>query len=171
MAYGSDAITLVGYTDSDFAGDIKTAKSTTGFVFELNGAAVVWGSKLQGYVTTSTCEAEYVAACHGAKEAVWLRGVLRDLGIAAAVCEPSEMNIDNHGAMLLVQTPATNQRTKHINVSYHYTREAVARGEIVVVPVSTDFQHADMFTKALSSAVFKINRESIGLSQLRGVCE
>ena len=171
LAYGSDTLCLVGYTDSDFAGDIKTAKSTTGFVFELNGPAVVWGSKLQGYVTTSTCEAEYVAACHGAKEAVWLRGVLRDLGIASAVCEPSEMTIDNHGAMLLVQNPVTNQRTKHINVSYHYTREAVARGEIMLVPVSTDFQQADMFTKALSSSVFSINRESIGLRQFGGLCE
>ena len=117
-------------------------------------------------VTTSRCEAEYTAACHGVKEAVWFRGVLRDLGVSQATSEPSDMHIDNHGVLLLVQNPSTSQRTKHISVAYHFTREAVARGEVDVVPVSTEYQHADMLTKSLSSSVFKGNGASVGLAPI-----
>jgi hypothetical protein len=73
--------------------------------------------------------------------------------------------MDNHDARLLVQNPATNKRTKEIRFSFHYIREAAARGEIDVVPVATESQHADMFTKPLSVSVFMANCAAIGLSE------
>ena len=69
---GTGQQTLEGYVDSDFAGDMDTRKSTTGFVFILNGGAISWGSKKQQSVATSTVEAEYIAASHAIKEGVWL---------------------------------------------------------------------------------------------------
>jgi hypothetical protein len=165
LCYGSDELHLTAYTGSDFAGDLTTAKSTTSCVVEFNGAAISWGSKLQSVVTTSTCEAEHVAACYGAKEVVWLTSVLRTLGLLPSDSMPTALCMDNHGALFLVQNPATNQKTKHIRVSFHYIREAVARGEIDVVPVATEFQHADMFTKSLSVSVFKANCAAIGLNE------
>jgi hypothetical protein len=165
ICYGSVELHLTANTDSVFAGDLTTAKSTTGCVVEFNGVAISWGSKLQSVVTTSTCAAEYVAACYGAKEVVWLRSVLRTLGVLPSDSLPTALCMDNHRALLLVQNPATNQKTKHIRVSFHYIRDAVARGEIDVVPVATEFHYADMFTKPLSVSVFKANCAAIGLSE------
>ncbi|XP_059306462.1 uncharacterized mitochondrial protein AtMg00810-like [Lycium ferocissimum] len=69
---------LVGYCDSDWAGDVDDRKNTTGFVFLFGNSAFTWNSKKQPIVTLSTCEAEYVAAscvCH----AIWLRSLLEEL--------------------------------------------------------------------------------------------
>ncbi|RVW85457.1 Retrovirus-related Pol polyprotein from transposon TNT 1-94 [Vitis vinifera] len=68
-----------GYVDADFAGDIDSRKSTTGFVFTLGGTAISWASNLQKIVTLSTTEAEYVAATEAGKEMIWLRGFLDEL--------------------------------------------------------------------------------------------
>ena len=63
---------LQGYVDTDFAGDIDSRKSTTGFVFTLGGTAILWASNLQKIITLSTAEAEYVAATEVGKEMIWL---------------------------------------------------------------------------------------------------
>lgn len=72
------AETLVGYRDADYSGDLETSRSTTGFLFTLNGEAVSWGSKRQATITHSTTEEEHVAAAVVAKEAVWLRRLILD---------------------------------------------------------------------------------------------
>ena len=71
---------LWGYVDADFAGDIDSRKSTTGFVFTLCGTAISWTSNLQKIVTLSTIEAEYVAATEVEKEMIWVHGFLDELG-------------------------------------------------------------------------------------------
>ena len=74
------SLKLQGYVDADFAGDIDSRKSTTGFVFTLGGTIISWASNLQKIVTLSTIEAEYVAATETGKEMIWLHGFLDDLG-------------------------------------------------------------------------------------------
>lgn len=71
---------LLAYTDSDYAGDVDNRKSTTGYVIMLNNGPSAWCSKRQQCTTLSTTEAEYVAACESAKELVWLRSLLKDIG-------------------------------------------------------------------------------------------
>ena len=71
----------VGFTDSDFQGDIDSRKSTSGYVFTLNGGAICWRSIKQTCVADSTTEAEYVAASEAAKEAVWLKKFILDLQV------------------------------------------------------------------------------------------
>jgi len=66
--------------DSDHGGCVLTRRSTTGWVFELNGSVIAWSSKSQATVLTSTSESEVVAVSEAAKEAVWLRGMLEELG-------------------------------------------------------------------------------------------
>jgi hypothetical protein len=163
LCYGSESM-LVGYTDSDFAGDINTAKSTTGRVLELNGAAIFWASKRQSVVATSTCEAEDIAAAFGAKEASWLRSMLRELKCSDMLGGSTPIGVDNNGALCLLQNGGTNSNTKHIRVAYHYARECHASGEIEFITCNTEDQHADFLTKSLAAGVFgsQIARSGVG---------
>jgi hypothetical protein len=137
---------LIGYADASFAADKDTRRSHTGFVFLLAGGAVAWRSKRQQCVTLSTAEAEYVALCSAAKDAIPLLRALRFLGVQQRTVELLE---DNTAAARLAADPAASQRTKHVDVQFHYVREQVRRGRITVVAVRTQEQHADVLTKAL----------------------
>ena len=152
---------LIGYTDSDFAGDTDTRKSTTGFIFLLFGGAVAWGSKRQSCTTLSTTEAEYVAACETTKEAMWLRYLLKQIGMLPN--GPFLLLCDNQSAIRLVRNPEHHQRTKHIAVRYHFIREKQAAGDINVSYVNTRDQLADIFTKPLEPSRFVIIRKLIGV--------
>jgi hypothetical protein len=92
----------LGYADSDFAGELDTGRSRTGYVFVMAGGAISWKSNLQTTVATSSTEAEYMAASDAAKEAVWLRRLLGDLGMD--VC--FQILVDNSGALFQVQNDA-----------------------------------------------------------------
>jgi hypothetical protein len=136
----------VGYCDADFAGDIDTRRSTTGYVFIVNGGAVSWASKRQPTVAASTTEAEYMAAAFAAKECLWLRKLFVELGIPSACIE---IKGDNQSALKLLKHPVNSARSKHIDVLHHFVRERVAMGQLNFSYVSTHMQTADVLTKAL----------------------
>ncbi len=69
---------LIGYSDADWGGDINDRKSTSGYIFKLNGGAVSWRSKKQSGVALSTAEAEYVALSAAAQEAMWLKQLMSE---------------------------------------------------------------------------------------------
>jgi len=72
---------VIGYVDSDYVSDLDKRRSLTGFVFTLSGCAISWKVTLQSTVALSTIEAEYMAAAETVKEAMWLRGLVNDLGL------------------------------------------------------------------------------------------
>lgn len=152
---------LVGYSDSDWAGDIDDRKSTTGFVFYMGDAAFTWTSKKQPIVTLSTCEAEYVAATSCVCHAIWLRNLLKELNLAQK--EATEICIDNKSAIALAKNPVFHERSKHIDTKYHKIREFVSKKEIQLKFVKSNDQIADIFTKPLKMETFSKLRASLGV--------
>lgn len=164
ITYGSNELgDLIGFTDADFARDIDTRRSTTGYVFMLGNGAITWKSKRQKTVALSTTEAEYMAACDGAREAVWLRQLMKDVGYEQE--RPTTMNIDNQSAILLIKNPELHHRTKHIDVRLHFIRDLYEDSIISAEYIETGKQLADVFTKPLASNVFNSNIFGLGMEK------
>jgi hypothetical protein len=160
---GAKSPDIIGYCDADYAGDIDTRRSTTGYVFMLNGGAISWSSRRQQTVAASTTEAEYMAAAHAVKEALWLRKLLSDLN------QPSDtiaIRADNQSAIKLLKNPISSVRSKHIDVIYHFARERVARKEVAFSYIKTTDMVADILTKAVPENKFIFCRDNMGLSQV-----
>ena len=98
---------ITGWTDSSWGCDIDNGKSTSGYIFQLYGGSVSWSSQKQVTVAKSTCEAEYMGQSDAASEAVWIRGLLEDLGLFPN--RPTTLNADNHGAIRLASNPKNHR--------------------------------------------------------------
>ena len=155
----SDA--LVGYSDADYAADIDTRRSTTGYVFMMNGGCIAWSSKRQATVSLSTTEAEFIAASEATKEAIWLRKLL--LEIEHGCSGPTTLNVDNQSAIKLTRNPEFHRRSKHIDVRYHFICEKLRNNEIDTKYVSTHDQCADILTKPLSYDKFNVLRTKLNV--------
>jgi len=159
IVYGGKSA-LAGYCDADYAGDVDTRRSTTGYLFVLHGGAISWSSKLQPTVAVSTAEAEYMSAAAAVKEALWLRKLLADLQMHVGTVQ---MYCDNQAALSLLKHPIASARSKHIDVVHHFARERVARGEVSFVYCQSSEMLADCLTKALPDVSFMFCRNSMGL--------
>lgn len=164
IRFGAGQRGMVTYSDSDWAGDIETRRSTTGYVVLVDGAAVVWNSKLQPTVATSTVEAEYMASASAARELIWLRNILSDIGMKPE--GPLLIKGDNQGAISTAHNPMVTVRTKHIDVQHHFIRDRVRRKEIEFSYVPTAMQVADVLTKAVGAAKVQSCREMMGLVEV-----
>ncbi|GKA99022.1 retrovirus-related pol polyprotein from transposon TNT 1-94, partial [Tanacetum coccineum] len=154
---------LIGFTDSDYAGDLDDRKSTSGYVFLMSSGAVSWCSTKQPVVTLSTTEAEFIAAASSACQVVWLRRILEKL--SQVQHSPTVVYCDNTSAIRLSRNPVMHGRSKHIDVRFHFLRELVNDGVVELVQCSTQEQVADILTKPLKLDAF------LKLRQLLGVCE
>lgn len=163
LVYQADSLMPIGYTDSDFQSDNESRKSTSGYVFTLDGGAISWRSVKQTCVADSTMEAEYVAASEAAKEAVWLRNFFLDLSVIPSMQLPITLYCDNSGAVANSKEPRTHKKTKHIECKYHLIRDIVQRGDVLVTKVTSEDNLADPFTKSLTSKVFDRHVEGMGV--------
>ena len=161
---GIDA-TLTGYSDADWGGDLRTQRSTTGYVFQIQGSTVRWCSKRQACVSRSSTEAEYIALSTACEEGVWLRRLVSDIQIKQN--GPSTVFEDNQGAIELSKNPKFHNRTKHIDVSYHYVREQVNLNIISVKYCPTEDMIADVMTKGLSKTDFEKFRNKLGVLEIK----
>ena len=152
---------FVGFCDADYAGDLDFRRSTTGYVFNFNGGAISWSSRLQATVAASTAEAEYMAAAAAVKEATWLRMLLADFNIPLSTVT---IQCDNQAAIKLLGNPIASQRSKHIDVAYHFARERVALKEILFTYCSSSAMVADCLTKALPEQQFVMCRDGMGMT-------
>ena len=157
---------LVGYSDSDLAGDINDRKSTTGVVFFLNGSPITWTSQKQKVVALSSCEAEYMAAATAACQGIWLSRLYGEL----ARSDPMTVKlfIDNKSAIALSKNPVHHDRSKHIDIRFHFIRECIEDGKVPIEHVGTDKQLADLLTKALGRVRFSLLHQWLGVAELKG---
>ncbi|KAJ9522562.1 hypothetical protein QJQ45_008399 [Haematococcus lacustris] len=144
-----------------WTGDKDTARSTTGYVFTLHGAAISWSSRLQPTVAMSTAEAQYMAALGAVKEAVWLRKLMQDLGLPDTCVN---IMCDNQAALQLLNNPMASARSKYISVHHHFARERAARGEVMFTYSSTYEMTADVMTKPLAAVKLGYAKEGCGIS-------
>jgi transposase InsO family protein len=156
---------LVGYSDSDMAGDIDTRKSTTGVGFFLGGSIITWQSQKQRVVALSSCEAEYIAAATAACQGVWLARLLAELKGEEA--SPFSLKIDNESAIALSRNPVFHDRSKHIDVKFHYIRECVEENRVQLQSIKTEEQLADILTKALGRERFCELRSRLGVLHVK----
>ncbi|KAG7564482.1 hypothetical protein ISN44_As10g012460 [Arabidopsis suecica] len=120
LIYGGEAPSLIaGYSDSDYAGDVDSRRSMTGYVFTLGNSVISWKATLQPTVTLSTTEAEYMALTEAAKEGIWLKGLVSDLGLHH---DQATVYCDSLSAICLAKDQVHHERTKHIDVRYHFLR-------------------------------------------------
>ncbi|KMQ87096.1 retroelement pol polyprotein [Lasius niger] len=156
---GQNTNGLIVYSDSDYASDPDTRRSTSGYITVLAGGAVSWMSQRQRIVTLSTTEAEYVAACDATKEAIWIQRFLKSVGVNEK--GPTEMRLDNQGSIKLVKNLEFHKRTKHIDVRFHFIREVYENGQVDIKYVPSSKQLADILTKALPKNSFEANRAGL----------
>ncbi|KAJ9539198.1 hypothetical protein OSB04_031931 [Centaurea solstitialis] len=151
---------LTAYSDSDFAGCKIDRKSTTGGCHLLGGKLVSWTSKKQNSVSTSTAEAEYVAAGICCAQVLWLRNQLQDYDIQLSKIP---IYCDNTSAIAIANNPVLHSKTKHIEVRYHFIRDHVMNGDIELHFVPTEYQLADLFTKPLDVTRFNMLISELGM--------
>ncbi|CAA7020014.1 unnamed protein product [Microthlaspi erraticum] len=154
-------VSLYGFTDADFGGDLDGRKSTSGFVFLCGDTSVSWCSKKQATVSLSTTEAEYKASTLAAQECIWLRRLLEDL--FEPINKPVAIYGDNQSAIKLANNPVFHARTKHIELEHHFIREKVLDGTIEALEVRSEDNVADIFTKSLPKGQFELLRSKLGM--------
>jgi len=155
---------LIAYSDADHAGCKLDRKSTSGSVQFLGDKLVSWSSKKQNCVSTSTAEAEYVAAASCCSQVLWMKTQLSDYGFQF---NRIPIYCDSKSAIAISCNPVQHTKTKHIDVRYHFLKDHVEKGNIELYFVSTDFQLADLFTKPLDEQRFNFLKTKLGMLDLQ----
>ncbi|KAM1595278.1 hypothetical protein ACFX10_001586 [Malus domestica] len=143
---------LTAFSDSDWAADLNTRRSITGYVVYFGNNPISWQSKKQHSVSRSSTEAEYKALAHTAADIAWIRNILKDL--AVVLDDPPSIYCDNMSAIALSANPVFHSRIKHLDTDYHFVRERVQQGDMKVLYIPTEEQTADVLTKGLHSPSF-----------------
>ncbi|KAI3735651.1 hypothetical protein L6452_15159 [Arctium lappa] len=150
---------LTAYSDADHAGNMLDRKSTSGHVQFLGDRLVSWASKKQNCVSTSTAEAEYVAAASCCSQVIWMRTQLKDYGFNYSRIP---IYCDSKSAIAISSNPVQHTKTKHIDVRYHFINYHMEKGTIELYFVNSEHQLADLFTKALDEKQFNYLVSKLG---------
>jgi hypothetical protein len=163
---GEDELVVKGYIDASFQTDKDDFASQSRFVFCLNGGAVSWKSSKQETVADSTTEAEYIAASEAAKEDVWIRKFVSELGVVPSATSPLDLYCDNSGAIALAKEPRSHKKSRHILRNYHLIRHFVEKGDVKVYKVHIDSNVVDPLTKPLPQRKHETHMRSMGIRYL-----
>jgi len=163
-----------GFSDSDFASDVDTRRSTSGYAFLYNDSAISWRSKQQDMVTLSTMEAEYVGMTEAAREMIWLQRLLQDLHSGDNTYTFLTLYGDNQSAIAFTENARHHTRNKHIGLRYHFIRELVTPSSPESTPLiqlqykPTADMTADILTKSLSRDLHQRHSLALGMGLTQG---
>ncbi|GKB95300.1 hypothetical protein Tco_0981437 [Tanacetum coccineum] len=144
----------------DYAKDPDKGRLITGYVFTVHGCVVSWKATLQHVVALSTKEAEYMALTEAIKEIIWLKGLPIELGVNL---RSVVVNCDNQSEIHLSRNAMFHERTKHINVRYHFIKKIMESKEIRVAKIGTKDNATDAFTKVVPGPKFKYCMKILGV--------
>ncbi|XP_031092189.1 uncharacterized protein LOC115996890 [Ipomoea triloba] len=161
----SPSTEIQAYSDSDWAGCPIDRKSTSGYAVFLGSNLVSWVSRKQRTVARSSTEAEYKGLADVSAEVTWIVSLLVELGLHSG--KPATLWCDNLGATYLAANPVFHARTKHVEIDYHFVRDKVATGDLIVNFVSTRDQVADIFTKPLPAHRFQFLRDKLNVAAIQ----
>ncbi|XP_036322285.1 secreted RxLR effector protein 161-like [Rhagoletis pomonella] len=150
VLYQKFNLPLIGYTDADWGGCTTDRRSYTGYAFLLSGAVISWKSQKQRTVALSSTEAEYVNLAEAAKEAVYLRSLLNEIGLQELT--DIKVYVANRGAQCLANDPVFHAPTEHIDIKHHFVRECISARLFSLKHVPTQEMIADVMTKPLARA-------------------
>jgi len=161
------ATKLEGWCDASWAPK-PDRKSVSGFIALIGNAPVAWKSVRQRVVALSSCEAEYIAMAELAKELLWLRNLLADLGLVQG---PTIVYCDNKSAIATALHTSVKARSKHIDTRHHFLRQLVEDKTIEVVYAPTTSMLADCLTKkANNHALAKFQQSVMAKASIQGAC-
>ncbi|KAJ9539519.1 hypothetical protein OSB04_032252 [Centaurea solstitialis] len=152
---------VLGYTDADWSGDKSDGKSTSGYFTYVEGNLVTWRSKKQKVVARSSEEAEYRGMVHGVCELIWIKRILRDLGVSQS--NSMKLYCDNEAAVKIANNPVQHDRTKHVELDRHFIKDHLEKKSISLPFVNSKDQLADMLTKAVCGRVFQSSLNKLGM--------
>ena len=144
---------LWGWVVSDWAADLDSRRSHTGYVLMMSGGAISWKSRRQDCVSLSTSE----AASQCGQEALYLREILRDFGFTQAA--PTEVYEDNLACVAMSEKPVRRKFSRHIDIRYYFVRDLVAHQVMKLVPLRTHKMVADQLTKSLPAPALVKHRD------------
>ncbi|CAN6470368.1 unnamed protein product [Victoria cruziana] len=156
-----EKVFIKAYTDADWAGSVDDRRSTYGYCVYLGGNIVIWRSKKQSFCARSSAEAEYRAIVMGVVEILWVKILLRDIGIQ--VDDMMKLYCDNKAAISLSNNPVMHDQTKHVEIDRHFVHKKIDSKEFILPYIKTKEQIADMFAKGLYSGGFKRNVCKLGM--------
>ena len=160
---GTTLANLQGYSDADFANSIDDRRSITGYVFMFAGAPLSWNCMTQHTTALSTMESEYYAICKSVQEALYLRMLMEEVGLK--VDKPLIIREDNQARIAFSKDPGEHKRTKYIDYRYFFVRDHVNDGEILLEPIDSENQLADIFTKSFEPRRFIFLRNHLVVSR------
>ena len=156
---------IVGFSDADYAMNLDDRKSTSGFIFLLNGGPISWKAQLQKCVTLSSCEAEIVAITTASKELIWLQDIMTSLPLILRLpCHT--LYTDNKAATQISENSSNYQRMKHVDTQYFKIREWISQEKLVLQHIAGGNMCADFLTKPLGFINLRKNLERINLKSI-----
>lgn len=159
----SEPAVLEAYSDANYAGspgDGSHRKSTQAHILTLNGSVIDWRSKLQSTLAQSTTDAEYIAAAEAARQGKW---VIQILNYLHEDIDMFTLHVDNQSAITIAENGGVSERTKHLDVKYHYIKELIDNKSIRLRYLETSKMPADILTKAVTQAKLQSSLQQMNM--------
>jgi hypothetical protein len=160
---GGDGVEVQGYTDSYWEGSVVDQKRTPRCCFSLGSIVITWFSKNQTSIELNSVKVEYMVVSKARCEAIWLHKFLT--GLFGQELEPMVIYCNNHTCIKLSKNPVFHDRSKHIDIIYHFIRDRIQKGKMKLQYISTNEQVADILTKPLEKGKFLFFRDRLGVVQ------